>query len=55
MFMKRFMNFVPLVYRVLKDVMAYFFFLVMWVAIFALFYQTLAVGYGRQVGVFAYL
>jgi len=46
---------VELVGQVLIDVMAYFFFLILWVLIFAFFYQSLGVGIGQNMTIFAYL
>ena len=39
------MNFVPLVFQVIYDVIAYLTFLILWILVFALFYQVLGVGY----------
>ena len=49
------MNFVPLVQTVLHDVLAYFFFLILWVIIFAFFYQVLSVGKESNKKAFLYL
>ena len=54
-FADRFQNFVKLVGRVVIDVLAYFVFLILWELIFALIYQALGVGKGKQLTIFDYL
>ena len=44
-----------LVGHVIIDVAAYIFFLVLWVLIFAFFYQALGVGKGKGLNIFDYL
>ena len=53
--MALFQNFVKLVGHVIVDVSAYIFFLVLWVLIFAFFYQALGVGKGKGLTIFDYL
>lgn len=50
-----FQNFVKLVAHVIVDVSAYLFFLILWVLIFAFFYQALGVGKGQDLSIFDYL
>ena len=45
-FIDAFQNIVMLVQEVIGDVVAYFFFLILWVIIFAFFYQALGINVG---------
>ena len=54
-FTNTFQNFVKLVGQVLLDVIAYFSFLILWVLVFAFFYQSLGVGIRNEMSIFNYL
>ena len=45
---QEFMKFIPLVFKVLKSVIWFFIFLILWICIFGLFYQVLGVGHGTE-------